>query len=225
MPSVAARVREYLATHPNLLAALGSGVANTSAVARVVARDLGLPRSKAVLSACRRVPRSAAGERHDRKLRRLLRHCRILTRTHVGTVLVSAGAVELRTLADVVAGMLREDAMVRFIQGGRTVLVVLDEDSVERVTSKLTPAQILSVKRNLTEVSISGPPEFDRTPGVVALLTSALAAQGVNIFQGMMFPIDIIFLVANEDSARAVDTFARLLREARAPALAPEGSS
>lgn len=218
MPSVAFRVREYIATHPDLLAAMRAGVANNSAIARVVARDLGLPRSKAVLSACRRIPRTTIGEREDRHLRRLLRHCRILTRTQVATVMVSAGVGELRTLADVVAGMLREDATVRFVQGARTAVVVLDEDMVERVTSRLTPAQIMGVKRNLTEVTVTGPAELDRTPGVVALLTNALAAQGVNILQGMMFPIDIIFLVANEDASRTVDIFTRLLREERGSA-------
>lgn len=212
MPSVSQTVREYIASHPTLAAAMRSGVANSSAVARVVARDLGLKSTDAVLAACRRYPKDAGDGRQDRNLSRLMRRCRILTRTRVATVTVSAGIEELRILADVVAGLLRDDQMVRLVQGARTAVVVLDEDEVERLTSRLTPAQVIAVKKDLTEVTVTGPRELERTPGVIALLTNALSSQGVNILQGMLFPVDMIFLVANSDLGPAVNTFARVLR-------------
>jgi aspartokinase len=211
MPTVAQRVREHIAANPTLSAAMRSGVANTSAVARLVAKDLGIPRTQAVLAACRRYPKDPGGSRQDRALARIMRRCRILTRGRVATVTVSAGIEELRILADVVAGLLRDDQMVRLVQGSRTVVVVVDEDDVERLTSKLTPAQVIGVKRDLSEVTVKGPVELERTPGVMALLTNALSAQGVNILQGMLFPVDMIFLVSNSDMPRSVNAFARLL--------------
>jgi aspartokinase len=210
--TVAQSVREYIASNATLSAAMRSGVANTSAVARLVAKDLGIPRTEAVLAACRRYPKDPGATRQDRALGRVLKRCRILTRTRVATVTVSAGIEELRILADVVSGLLRDDQMVRLVQGSRTVVVVVDEDDVERLTARLTPAQVIGVKRDLTEVTVTGPVELERTPGVVALLTNALASQGVNILQGMLFPVDMIFLVANADMPRSVNTFARLLR-------------
>lgn len=211
MPTVAQSVREYITSHPAIAAALRSGVANTSAVARVVAKDLHLRSTEAVLAACRRYPRDPASSRQDRALTRVMRRCRILTRTRVATVTVSAGIEELRILAEVISAMLWEDQMVRLVQGSRTAVVVVDEDHIERFTSKLTPAQVVGVKRDLTEVTITGPVELAETPGVVALLTNALATQGVNILQGMLFPVDMTFLVANSDLTRSVETFSRLL--------------
>jgi aspartokinase len=87
----------------------------------------------------------------------------------------------------------------------------VDEDEAERLTSRLTPAQVIGVKRDLTEVTVSGPVELQRVPGVVATLTNALAQQGVNILQGLLFPVDMIFLVSNSDLTRAVDSLDRVL--------------
>jgi aspartokinase len=213
VPTVAQTVREYISTHPTIAAAMRSGVANTSAVARIVAKDLGIESTDAVLAACRRYPHTQTEARQDRALARLMKRCRILTRSRVATVTVSAGIEELRILADVVSGLLRDDQMVRLVQGSRTVVVVVDEDEVERLTSRLTPAQVIGVKRDLTEVTVTGPLELERTPGVVALLTNALASQGVNILQGMLFPVDMIFLVSNADLSRSVNTFARVLHQ------------
>jgi aspartokinase len=212
MPSVSQAVHEYIAAHPTLSGAMRSGVANTSAVARLVAKDLGIRSTEAVLAACRRYPTDPVELRQEKALGRLMKRCRILTRTRVATVTVSAGIEELRILADVVSGLLRDDQMVRLVQGSRTAVVVVDEDEVERLTSRLTPAQVIAVKRDLTEVTITGPRELERTPGVMALLTNALSSQGVNILQGLLFPVDMIFLVSNSDLARSVDTFARVLR-------------
>jgi hypothetical protein len=188
-----------------------SGVANNSAVARLVAKDLGIKSVDAVLAACRRYPRGPAESKEDKALVRLLRRCRISTRTRVATVAVSAGIEELRILADVVSSLLRDDQLVRLVQGSRTAVVVLDEEQVERLTSRLRPAQVLGVKRDLTEVTVIGPPEFERTPGVVSLLANALSAQGINILQGLLFPVDMIFLVSNSDFSITVNTFSKVL--------------
>ena len=188
-----------------------AGIANTSAVARLVAKELDVPRTEAVLAACRRFPKDPSAGRQERALVRLMRRCRILTRGRVATVTVSAGIEELRILADVVAGLLRDDQMVRLVQGSRTVVVVVDEDDVERLTAKLTPAQVIGIKRGISEVTVKGPVELERTPGVMALLTNALAAQGVNVLQGMLFPVDMIFLVSDSDMPRTVNAFAHLL--------------
>jgi hypothetical protein len=213
MATVAQRVREYIVSHPVVASALRAGIANTSAVARLIAQDLGIRSSEAVLAACRRFPRESAGPRQDRTLQRLLRRCRILTRTRVATITVSAGIEEMRILADVVANLLRDDQVVRLVQGARTAVVVTDEDEVDALTARFSPAQVIAVKRDLTEVTVKGPVELERTPGVIATLTNTLASEGVNILQGMLFPVDMIFLVSNSDLPRAVNAFSRLLAQ------------
>src|SRR5215469_9770166 len=125
MTSVPKAVHDYIDEHPTLAAAMRSGIANNSAVARLVAKDLGIKSPEAVLAACRRYPRSTGESREDRALARLLRRCRIQTRTRVATVAVSAGIEELRILADVVSSLLRDDQLVRLVQGSRTAVVVL----------------------------------------------------------------------------------------------------
>lgn len=211
MAALAKVVREYVASNPVVSGAMRLGITNNSAVARLIARDLDIKDLEAVRAACRRIPRVPPSGRPDRSLGRLLRRCRIHTRTRVATVTISAGVVELRVLAEVVAGLLRDDQVVRLVQGARTAVLIVDEDETVRLTSRLTPAQVLGVKRDLTEVTVTGPEELQRIPGVVALLTNALALQGVNILQGLLFPVDMIFLVANADLTKAVDGLDRVL--------------
>jgi ACT domain len=210
--SVARQVREYLDAHPALGDAIRLGVANHSAIARLVAEDTGLRHPEAVLAACRRYPRGRGEAARRAGIQRLMRKSRIETRTKVAAVTVTHGPDVLQRVADVVEELLDESALCRLIQVSRGTVILVDEDSAVRLTKVLRSDQVLGVRRGLVEVSVTSPETIEQTPGLLALLTGVLSAQGINIVEALSCYTDTIFLLDQEDLGRSVTILSGALR-------------
>jgi aspartokinase len=210
-PSVARRVREYLDGHPVLADAIRSGVANHSAVARRISDDLGTKQTEAVIAACRRYPRGRGQSLGEASIRRVLRKSRIETRTKVAAITVSQGADVLQRLGDVVEELLDENLLCRVIQVSRGTVILVDEDSVPRVTRRLREGQVVGVRKNLIEVAVTGPESIEETPGLLRLLTGMLWSQQINIVEALSCYTDTIFLLDRDDMAAATAVLSKAL--------------
>jgi hypothetical protein len=208
--SVAEQVREYLDAHPVIADAIRLKIGNYSAIARFVSKDLGLKASDAVLAACRRYPR---GNRPflDAGVRRVLRKSRLETRTRVAAVTLSQGIDVLQRLGDVVEELLDENALCRLIQISRGTVVIVDEDSVPRLTKSLRGPQVIGVRRGLSELAVTSPESIEQTPGLLTLLTGALSSQSINIVEALSCYTDTIFLLDQEDLNAAMSVLTRAI--------------
>jgi sulfur transfer complex TusBCD TusB component (DsrH family) len=206
---VARQVRAYLESHPVIADALRMGIANYAAVARRLSSELGLPPSDAVVAACRRYPRGRELEARDAGVRRVLRKSRIETRTKVAAITVREGVDVLQRLGDVVEELLDEDSLCRLIQVSRGTVVIVDEDSVARITKRLREDQVIRVRRNLVEVAVTGPESIEETPGLLTVLTGIISAQGINIVEALSCYTDTIFLFDRSEFNGALAALSR----------------
>ena len=200
--SVAVQVREYLDAHPVIADAIRLRIGNYSAIARRIREELGLKGTDAVLAACRRYPRGGEAFR-EAGVRRVLRKSRIETRTRVAAITVAEGVEILQRLGDVVEELLDENSLCRLIQVSRGTVVLVDEDSVGRVTRALRESQVISVRKNLIEVAVTSPESIEETPGLLRHLTGVLATRGINIVEALSCYTDTIFLLGDKDLAPA----------------------
>jgi aspartokinase len=210
--SVARRVREYLDGQPVLADALRQGVANYSAVARRIGSELGVRQTEAVIAACRRYPRGRGEASRAAGIQRVLSKSRIETRTKVATITVSQGADILQRLGDVVEELLDENSLCRLIQVSRGTVIIVDEDSVSRVTRALREGQVIRVRKNLVEVAVASPESIEETPGLLTLLTGVLSAQSINIVEALSCYTDTIFLLEQDDLNAAISVLTKTLQ-------------
>jgi hypothetical protein len=197
--SVARQVREYLEGHPAIGDAVRMGIANYSAVARRIATEIGSSHVAAIVAACRRYPRGRGLSQREAQVRRVLRKSRIETRTKVAAITLGQGVDVLQRLGDVVEELLDENSLCRLIQVSRGTVVIVDEDSVLRVTKELRGSQVIGVRKGLVELAVTSPESIEQTPGLLALLTGALAAQGINIVEALSCYTDTIYLLEQQD--------------------------
>jgi hypothetical protein len=196
--SVAGQVRLYLDGHPVIADAIRLRIGNYSAIARRIRDDLGLKSTDAVLAACRRYPRGGEAFR-EAGVRRVLRMSRIETRTKVAAITMGQGLEVLQRLGDVVEELLDANSLCRVIQVSRGTVVIVDEDSVDRVTRALRGHQLISVRKNLIEVAVTSPDSIEETPGLLRHLTGVLATRGINIVEALSCYTDTIFLLDDDD--------------------------
>ena len=212
MASIASEVREYISRHPSLTDAIKMRVVNYSALSRLIGAELGIKKQEAVLAACRRFPvEKVRGYRED-AVKRVLQRSRIETRSKVATVTVVQGVDVLQRLGDVVEELLDENKLCRLIQVSQGTVILLSGESVGRVTRKLRPRQVLNVRRDLVELTVTSPESVEETAGLLALLSGALASKGINIIQAMSCYTDTIFILEKEDMTPAIDTLSHMMR-------------
>jgi aspartokinase len=210
--STAERVREYLDAHPTLGDAIRLKIGNYSAIARRVSDDLGVPATDAVLAACRRYSRGGSETSREAGINRVMRKSRIETRTKVAALTLSQGAEVLNRLGDIVEELLDESLLCRVIQVSRGTVVIVDEDSVPRVLRRLRESQLISVRKNLVEVSVTSPESIEETPGLLRHLAGVLAAQGINIVEALSCYTDTIFLLQDDDLTAALGALTKTVK-------------
>jgi len=211
MATIARQVRDYIGGHPSISDALKMDIVNYSALARRICKDLGIRREEAVLAACRRYPVEKLRGYSEDAIRRMLEKSRVETRTKVATITVVQGVDVLQRLGDVVEELLDENKVCRLLQVSQGTVIIVDDDSVSRVTKKLRPEHIISVARGLVEIAVTSPETIEKTPGLLAFLSGALASRGINIVEEMSCYTDTIFILDRKDMTRAVEVLAQNL--------------
>ena len=211
MATVAHQVREYIAGHPSISDALKMDIVNYSALARRICKELGIRREEAVLAACRRYPVEKLRGYSEDAIRRMLEKSRVETRTKVATITLVQGVDVLQRLGDVVEELLDENKVCRLLQVSQGTVIIVDDGSVSRVTKKLRPEHIISVARGLVEIAVTSPDTIEKTPGLLAFLSGALASRGINIVEEMSCYTDTIFILERKDMTRAVEILAQNL--------------
>jgi len=211
MATIARQVRDYIVGHPSIYDALKMDIVNYSALARMICKHLGIRRDEAVLAACRRYPVEKLRGYSEDSIRRMLEKSRVQTRTKVATITVVQGVDVLQRLGDVVEELLDENKVCRLLQVSQGTVIIVDDDSVSRVTKKLRPEHIISVARGLVEIAVTSPETIEKTPGLLAFLSGALASRGINIVEEMSCYTDTIFILDRKDMTRAVEVLAQNL--------------
>jgi hypothetical protein len=142
----------------------------------------------------------------------MLAKSRIQTRSKIATITVVEGVDVLQRLGDVVEELLDENRVCRLIQVSQGTVIIVDDDSVSRVTKKLRSEQIIGVTRGLVEIDVTSPETIEKTPGLLAFLAGALASRGINIVEEMSAYTDTIFLLERKDMTRAMEVLAQNLQ-------------
>lgn len=212
MATVARQVRDYIAGHPSISDALKMDIVNYSALARRICGELRIRKEEAVLAACRRYPVEKLKGYSEDAVRRMLQRSRVQTRTKVATITLVEGVDVLQRLGDVVEELLDENKECRLIQVSQGTVIIVDDDSVSRVTKKLRTEHIVSVSRGLVEIAVTSPETIEKTPGLLAFLSGALASRGINIVEEMSCYTDTIFILERKDMTRAMEVLAQHLQ-------------
>jgi len=88
-------------------------------------------------------------------------------------------------------------------------VIIVDDDSVSRVTKRLRSENIISVTRGLVEIAVTSPETIEKTPGLLAFLSGALASNGINIVEEMSCYTDTTFILERKNMTRAMEILAQ----------------
>lgn len=209
-------MQELLLAKPVLLAALGMGVVNYSALARALRGEVERRLGREVSEASVKVALIRFRERLSRSIAEesVLRVVAESSTTLIDDVgLVTLRASDPLALAPLLSGV--RARLLQITQGVHTLTIVTDSEVLEGLLRKVDPKLVEAVYRDQAAVILVSPREIITTPGVMAYLTTLLAVNGINITQVISTHTDTLFILGRQEAVEAYYLLRRAIDEAR----------
>lgn len=208
---VAAAVKRELDSDLPAREMLSRGAVNLHALARWMIRENRWTASEeAVVAALKRYPARQSASTLG-PAREMMRNIRLDTRARLTALALKSDETTIEAVAAAVrATDYAAGQRIRVISGDNGLKVILDGERAERLADTLGADRVREVKRNMTELVLQAPARARGMPGILALITSALALRGVSIEDIADGVRQTNIYVAERDGAIAYEVLAAL---------------
>jgi hypothetical protein len=196
--SVSDVVRMYLKSKPYTLEALGSGIVNYSALARVIQKSLRIKNYGAVKAAVVRYAEHldyVMGNIEKAALP-VLKQNKLSLLDGI-TVIVADKKFEIENDAEV-----KIDSYHVYLTGKAAV----------RAMPKKERDHVVKLHEDCSAIILYSAEKLENIPGVMAFLTSLLAEQNINIVELISVYTETIFVVNKEDALRSYQMLSELIK-------------
>ncbi len=197
---------QYIQAHPSVKDCLRKGMINYSALTRKIAEDSGLDLKKsfdAILIACRRYFRKIKKESiHENKIIDILKKSKLEVKNKIIVAVIEKG-IYFSNLWDLQKSIKDKSEIFHVIEGSTTITIITADEFKEEI-KKLFRNKIVKISEELAEVTLKSTEELEKTPGVVAYLTSLLSENNINIIETMSTWTDTLFVIEEKDIGKAM---------------------
>jgi hypothetical protein len=185
--STAQMVRDILSRRPFLVNALGQGIVNHSALARLIQKEIGGEKNLEAIKAAIMREKNRLIEGEDLRTEKVLQ---LLKRTKT----------TLRDKIAIVISRLKLDIpyIVRASLSDSLVYMV-DETKL-----RLEEARGIYIHRNLVALMLTSPKDVEDTPGFVAFIAQLLASRAINVKEFISCHTDTIIVLEPEDATQVL---------------------
>ncbi len=212
-------VRRYVMSHPFLRECLERGVANYSALARVIVDELrksGIETSVgAVKMALIRIREDLlrVRESFDERIKEIISSSVIELQTDLVVINAFRNAVisKLASIIDVVGNA----RFFQLTQGAVSLTLIVARETLSDLMRAIGEDNVIEVLEDQTAIVMISPEEITRTPGVIAYISSALANNGVNITQIISCHRETVIVCDREDASKAYSILEDLITLAK----------
>lgn len=180
---------------------LFKSIISLRALSRYVIKKLDLKEKNmdAVISAIRRYKRIEK-EESDEKLKKLFSKISIKTRSNIVDIRVQKNKRSVEKISKLnYAVDVEKGEIIRVIQAEQSITIIIDNKNFDRFYNIFSKDDIISLDKNLVEVNLQFTEEAQDVRGIVALVTSSLNAEGINIVEIMSSAPELLIIVKKED--------------------------
>ena len=204
MANITKLTEQYISEHPSIKDCLKKGMINYSSLTRRLCKDLNLDLKKnfdAILIACRRYHRKISKKDVlENKIIRILKDSRLGVKNKIVVVLVEKD-IYYGHIIELQKEIKKKSELFHIIEGSNTITVVTSHEFLG-IVKRLLKNKIIKVTENLAEVTLKSSEDVEKTPGVMAYLSTLLAENGVNIIETMSTWTDTLFVIEEKDIAK-----------------------
>ena len=97
--------------------------------------------------------------------------------------------------------------VLRIIQADEAIKILVNEKNLETVKKLFSSKKIIKIDRNLAEINMHLHPDAVKTPGIISIISTELAINGVNIMETMSCVPEMLWFVKEKDLLKAYNVF------------------
>lgn len=201
--SITRLTQSYLLSHPAIRDCLTRNLVNYSALSRVIADELGIDSTDAIIAACRRyAARVSVSSQYERRIRALLREAELKVSTRIAVAIVNQNQ-DLELLHQLQREVRKGGGEFNIIGGSRVMTIIFSQKYLGQVKEALKGSP-RKLTQNLAQLSLSFGEYIESTPGVVAHVYGLLAFSGVNVIEELSCWTDLIVIITESQIATAL---------------------
>ncbi|GEM_PF-2993705 len=210
--NITERVKSYLDGDFVVKRCLSKNIVSFRALARHLIENLGMKDKNlhAVISAIRRYNK-AGKDGSEKNLKKIFTKVSVKTRSDIVDLRVSKNkrSVEaigkLNSIVDIEKG-----EILRAIQAEQSITLIIDEKNLEKFNNIFNKNDLISLDKKLVEINLQFTQEAQDVQGIIALVSSSLNSEGINIVEIMSSAPELLVIVKKEDLLKALNVVDKL---------------
>jgi aspartokinase len=207
MANITRLTEQYISEHPSIKDCLKKGLINYSSLTRQICKNQNLDSKKnfdAILIACRRYYRKVSKETVlENKIIKILKGSKLEVKNKIVVVLVEKD-IYYGHLIELQKEIKKKKELFHIIEGSNTITVITSNEFLN-IVKRFFRNKIIKINENLAEITLKSSEDLEKTPGVIAYLSSLLAENGINIIETMSTWTDTLFVIDEKDIAKVME--------------------
>lgn len=199
--NISIAVQKFLDSDFIIRKCLFRNILSLRALSRHIIKELELKESNmdAVISAIRRYKRTEKAESSD-KIRKIFSKIKVTTRSNIVDIRVQKNKANMENISKLNSAIdIEKGEIMRIIQAEQSITIIIDDKNLDKFNNIFSKRDIISLDRNLVEVNLQFTEEAQNVKGIVALVTSSLNAEGINVVEIMSSAPELLIIVKKED--------------------------
>ncbi|MBI2151566.1 hypothetical protein HYU21_02460 [Candidatus Woesearchaeota archaeon] len=201
MKNINREVWRYLDNHLTIKKDLNDDLINVRALAHKIITELNWNCSlNAVISAIRRYHLEIKEKDHLPEVYALLKKSKVLSRTKLASLLLKKTDQVRKKLADLYPKIdFQGGDTLRIFEVNKYIKIIIDERNLVDISALFPKADIVNIEKDLGEITILYNVDITKIPGVFALLSNELAANGLSIVDSMICHSEHLIIVKEKE--------------------------
>src|SRR3990167_1869979 len=207
MTHIAEKVKAFLDNDFIIRKCLFRSIISLRALSRYIIKTLDLDEKNldAVISAIRRYKKE---EKHksEAELRKLFLKIGVKTRSNIVDICLKKSKKILEQLNKINSIVdIEKGEVIRLIQSEEGIRIIIDEKNIDKFFNYFSKNDCISTEKNLTEINLHFSPEASKTKGIIALISSSLNSEDINIIEIISCAPELLVFIKKDDLLKALN--------------------
>jgi len=205
--NISDQIKTFLESDFIIRKCLFKNIISLRALSRHIIKKLDLKEKNldAVISAIRRYKRIEKEESND-KLRRIFSEIKVITRSNIVDIRVQKNKRSAENISKINSIVdIEKGEIIRFIQAEQSITIIIDEKNLDKFYSIFSKSDCISIDKKLVEINLQFTEEAQDIKGIVALVTSSLNAEGINVVEIMSSAPELLIIVKKEELLKTLN--------------------
>lgn len=212
MTNISEQVKVFLDNDFIIRKCLFRNIISLRALSRYIIKTLSLEEKNldAVMSAIRRYKKDNK-EKTEIELKKLFSKVAVKTRSNIVDICLKKNRRILEQLNKINSIVdVEKGEVIRIIQAEEGIRIIIDEKNLDKFFNYYARNDCISVEKNLVEINLHFTLEAVKTKGIIALISSSLNAEDINIVEIMSSAPELLVLLKKGDLIKALNVINNL---------------